>query len=221
MKHFFKQIAQFTGRVTVYFLTVSFLCFGISRSLAQESVFSLFKKDLQTADDYYVSGNYKSALFIYESVADKKSAPANIDLRLARCYYFTHDYVNAVNSYENFMKSDKLSSTDQFYYAEGLTATGDYEKSAEIYAQCYAEDGQSEMLAARIWRMNNISYLFEDSLKNAVRYISLNTDNSELLAIPYEKGVVYASNKQPVALVQKRNYSMHLMQKSWNWIPTL
>ena len=203
MKHFFEKIANGITKGIVYLLTTCFLCLGYSNSLAQESVFSLFKKDLQTADDYYVSGNYKSALLLYESVVTKKSAPANINLRLARCYYFTHDYTKAVDSYEKFMKVDKLSSTDQFYYAEGLTATGDYEKSAEVYAQCYAEDSQSEMLAGRIWRMNNISYLFEDSLKNAVRYISLNTKNSELVALPYENGVIYASNKQPVAMVQK------------------
>lgn len=206
MKRFFRQIAGMIDKVTVKFLIVTVLCFIFSSALlAQESVFSLFKKELQTADEYYISANYKSALSIYEAVATRKSAPANIDLRLARCYYFTHDYVNAVNSFENFMKNNKLSSKDHFYYAEAITATGDYSKSAEVYAQCYAEDSQNELLPARIWRMNNISYLFEDSLKNAVRFISLNTGNSELMAMPYNQGVVYASNKQPVALVQKRD----------------
>lgn len=184
-------------------VVVVLLFFGTSNALAQESVFSLFKNELQTADDYYVSGNYKSALLIYEAVATKKSAPANIDLRLARCYYFTHDYAQAADSYEKFMKANKLSKTDQFYYAEAVTATGDYEKSAQLYAKYYEEDSQNEMLAGRIWRMNNISYLFEDSLKNAVRYISLNTNKSELMALPYGNGVVYASNMQPVAMVQK------------------
>lgn len=197
-----KHIAEFVCRKITCFLVALFLCLSTAVT-AQESVFSLFKKDLDTADDYYVSGNYKSALELYQVVATKKSAPANIDLRLARCYYFTHNYAKAVSSYEKFMKVEKLSDLDRFYYAEGLTATGNYEKSAEIYAQCYAEDSQNEMLAARIWRMNNISYLFEDSVDNAVRYISLNTPDSELKALPYKDGVVYVSNKQPVAMVQK------------------
>ncbi len=205
MKQFLKQINFSLAKVSVHLLLACLMCLGSYNSMAQESVFSLFKKELQTADDYYVSGNYKSALLLYESVVKKKSAPQNIELRLARCYYFTHDYAKAVDSYQKFMKVDKLSSTDQFYYAEALTATGDYEKSAEVYALCYAEDSQSEKLAGRIWRMNNISYLFEDSIKNAVRYISLNTDNSELIALPYKNGVVYASNKQPVAMVQKKD----------------
>lgn len=200
-----KQLpSQKSPRIKSAFV-LAFLCLLYMNSVAQESVFSLFEKDLVTADEYYVSGNYKSALFLYETIANKKSAPANIDLRLARCYYFTHDYENAVASYQKFMKREKLSSTDQFYYAESLTATGDYDKSAEVYAECYEQDSQNEMLAGRIWQMNNISYLFEDSLENAVRYISLNTDKSELMALPYKKGVVYASNKQPVAMIQKRD----------------
>jgi len=191
--------------VLFYIQVIALLCCVYTHSLGQESVFSLFEKDLDTADEYYVNQNYKSALSLYKTIADKKTAPDNIDLRLARCYYFTHDYKNAVDSYQKFMKDETLSTTDQFYYAESLTAIGDYEKSAEVYAKCYAEDSQNEMLAGRIWQMNNISYLFEDSLENAVRYISLNTDKSELMALPYRKGVVYASNKQPVALIQKRD----------------
>ncbi|MEQ8475069.1 MAG: hypothetical protein RIB54_02445 [Fulvivirga sp.] len=201
MRYFSAHINRFISKSIVFFIAV-LLCLGFNAD-AQESVFSLFTKDLDTADDYYVNGNYKSALDLYEVVASKKSAPANIDLRLARCYYFTHDYAKAVTSYEKFMKVEKLSDMDQFYYAEALTATGDYTKSAEVYAMSYAKDSQNEMLAARIWRMNNIAYLFEDSVDNAVRYISLNTPNSELKALPYNDGVVYVSNQQPVSMVQK------------------
>jgi len=197
---------KYSAKIVLFHIQViALLCCVSTKFYAQESVFKLFEGDLVTADEYYVNGNYKSALSLYEDIANKKTAPANIDLRLARCYYFTHDYKKAVNNYQNFMADEKLSSKDQFYYAESLTATGNYEKSAEIYAKCYEEDSQNEMLAGRIWQMNNISYLFEDSLENAVRYISLNSNKSELLALPYKNGVVYASNKQPVAMIQKRD----------------
>ncbi len=172
-------------------------------SVAQESVFELFNSSLQQADDYYVTANYESALKLYETIAKQKTAPKNINLRLARSYYFTHAYQKAKLSYDAHLIKNELSEPDQFYYAETLASIGEYKEAAEMYRKCYEEDKQNDLLAFRIWRMENIDYLYEDSLDNAVRYISLNTTQSELSATPYQQGIIYTSNQQPVAFVQK------------------
>jgi len=182
--------------IGVYFLFAQQLA-------AQDSVIGLFNNNLAKADDYYVNENYVEAINIYKELAKQKGSTANINLRLARCYYFIHDYANAKTKYEDFLTENRLSEIDKFYYAEALTAVGDYQMALDIYQQAYAKDQQNEMLAARIWRLNNINYLLEDSLENAVKYISINTEFSELKASLYKDGVVYTSNKPAVSLVKK------------------
>jgi len=171
--------------------------------VGQESVFELMGNRLQQADDYYIAGNYKSALSIYEDVAGGSGKPKNIDLRLARCYYFTHAYKKAKNSFEAYQSVKALSDIDQFYYAETLLASGLYEEATVAYNDCFDHDPGDDLLASRIWRVTNIEYLFEDSLKNAVRYIDLNSPNSELSMKYHKSGVVYTSNQSYANIIGK------------------
>ncbi|GAB3337701.1 hypothetical protein GCM10027429_22460 [Marivirga atlantica] len=196
-----KVLHHITKSLKALFLGAFFL--STLQLNAQDSVIGMFNNNLAKADDYYVNGNYLEAIRIYKDLAQSKEAPSTINLRLARSYYFTHNYANAKLKYEKFSEENRLSEIDKFYYAESLTSIGDYQKALEIYQQAYSKDQQNEMLAARIWRLNNINYLLEDSLENAVKYISINTEYSELKASLYDDGVVFTSNKPAVSLIKK------------------
>lgn len=171
---------------------------------AQESVFGLFKPDLRMADDYYLQGSYGSALELYELIATRKTAPFNIELRLARCYYFLKDYKQALEHYEKFKQAgNKIAPSDWYYLAECYAAEKQYEKAQLTYQICLEEEPQNELLLEKIWRIDQLNYLLEDSSNFEVRYIQANTENSDLSAIPYKKGVVFTANRPTVSMVQK------------------
>ena len=61
----------------------------------------------------------------------------------------------------------------------------------------------------KIWRLNNIKYLFEDSIHFTVRPVEFNTNDGELCAVPFRNGVVFISNRKEVQPIEILDASQH------------
>lgn len=173
--------------------------------MAQQSVFDVFNQSISDADKAFIAKNYNKALTIYEEIAQKEGAPENIALRLARSYYFTYQYEKAVNFYDQHEKTNlEFPTKDYFYFAESLSSIGNTERALNYYQICMDKKPDDELFVQKIWRLNNLKYLYEDSLKNMAHYASMNTDHSELQMLPAGNKEVYLiSNRPQVELIHK------------------
>lgn len=187
------------------FIFILILLLQTTRLQAQESVFSAFNQTIADADKAFIAKNYSKALLIYEDIAKKSNSPDNIDLRLARSYYFTYEYNKAVDHYEQYEKTNlEFPDDDYFYYAEALNAIKRTPEALKYYQLCLEKKPSNGLYAERIWRLNNISYLYEDSVKNMAHYAKINTKFSELQMLNGTQYEVYLISNQPqVEIVRK------------------
>ncbi len=168
----------------------------------QETVFTLLKKNSRLADDYYQNKNYQAAIPIYEKLYKRDPLSTTLPIKIARSFYFLKEYEKAITAFESKRNSDETAE-DIFYYAESVSATGNYEKAISVYREFLKKKPADPIMTQKIWRLNNIHYLYEDSLHYAVRPISLNTINGELCATPYKDGLIYISNRKEAQIVEK------------------
>lgn len=188
---------------------VLFLCTSLE-GVCQETVFMLFKNDLQLADDYYERKNFPDALALYSKVARKDAPPKTINLKIARCFYFLKQYDEAVKAYAKYeANKNPIPVKDIFYYAEAAAATGNYQQAIEQYRQYLEHQPGDPLIMKKIWRLNNFQFLLEDSAHVAIRPISLNTSYGELGAVPYRNGVVFMSNRNEIQVINQVNASLN------------
>ncbi|WMN11096.1 tetratricopeptide repeat protein [Marivirga salinae] len=182
-----------------------FLLFPLANIKAQESLISVLTQTLVDADKAFIAKNYQKALLIYEDIAQTDEAPNNIDLRLARSYYFTYRYEKAIKHYKKYEKTKlEFPMEDYFYFAEALTSSDSTELALHYFKICMEKKPNNELYAGRIWRLSNLSYLYEDSIKNMAHYASLNSSHSELQMVQAsDKEVYLISNMPQVEMIKK------------------
>lgn len=190
-----------------YFLSIALLTiFSALDGECQETIFMLLKSDSQLANESFEKGNFPAALHLYLQIVRKKQFPGDTYLNIARCYYFLKQYEPAVTAYE---KHEKLALNDIYNYAEAQAGLGNYEKAIEYYKKYLTVSPDDDLIIKKIWRLNNIRFLYEDSLHYAVRPISINTRNGEFGAVPYKNGVVFMSNRNGVQVVDQINAAVN------------
>lgn len=191
------------------FAYLFFICIT-SEVMGQSSVFELFKSDVELAHEHFTKGNYQTALDLYLKAADEHSATPAITQNMARCYFFLKQYEQAVTAYEQYMQDGQESGTDDLYYfAEAHLALGHYGKAEELYKQYLEHHPGDELIYKKIWRIDNLQYLYEDSLHYAVRPISLNTTYGELCPVSYNAGIVFMSNREKIGGVEQINPALN------------
>ncbi len=185
-----------------------FVLLFASTAVSQETVFALFKNDLTLADKYFENRDYQSALKLYKNVARKRPSK-DVELKIARSHHFLKQYHAAIAAYEKYIKSNSLSAPDLYYYAEAQSAILNYEKAVESYQACLIRVPGDQLIMKKIWRLNNLQFLYEDSSHYAVRPVQFNTEYGELCAIPYKNGVVFISNRKEVQAIEKNDAFTH------------
>ena len=185
-----------------------FVLLFASMAMSQETVFELFKNDLTLADKYFEKKDYQSALKLYKNIV-KKRPSKDVELKIARSHHFLKQYNDAIAAYEKCSKSYSLPTPDLFYYAEAQSGVLNYEKAVELYQACLSRVPDDQLITKKIWRLNNLQFLYEDSLHYAVRPVQFNTEYGELCAIPYKNGVVFISNRKEVQAIEKNDAFTH------------
>lgn len=170
--------------------------------ICQETVFSLFKNDLKLADEYVADKRYENALALYLKVAKKDKQPQGTQLKIARCYYGLKQYHQAIFAYEQYAeKYSPLPLSDVYSLAEACASTKNYEKAIAWYRNYLAERPGAPDVLKKLWQLQNIHYLYEDSLHLTIRPVALNTDYGELCATFYNGGIVFMSNRKVVQVI--------------------
>ncbi len=189
---------------------------------AQSSVFSIFKDPLTLANENYSQGNYTSAIELYRSVLDKRPEDISTQLKLAQSYYQVKDYKSSVAFYNIYLGHDRddLSFADMFRYAEAKVVLKDHVTALTYYKKCLQRDPKNDMIAKKIWGINNINYLFEDSSRYAVQELSINSTHGELAPVPVRDGLVFTSNRKVSQAVERVNARLNepfyqLYKTSW------
>ena len=171
----------------------------------QETVFGIFKRDGKLADEYFKERRFNEALELYKSHTSGRHSSPDVHLKIARCYYFLKNYPKAIASYRLFQnQSGKLPEKDLFYLAEAQLSTRHDNEAIQAYQDYLKSSPEDAFVMQKIWRLNNKSYLFEDSVHFAVRPLNLNTTGAgELCARPFKNGLLFLSNRKEIELVKK------------------
>jgi hypothetical protein len=170
---------------------------------AQETVFALLKSDERLADSYFEQGSYRSALELYKR-SSHRNVSAGIALKMAQCYFFLKEMRRAAEQFEYVVKSGgTLPSAGLYKYAESLAATGQYARAMEIYKRYLVLNPDDDLVTKKIWRLDNIRFVMEDSAQYSLRSLSFNTDAGELCASVLNNGVVFLSNRKGIPVIEK------------------
>jgi hypothetical protein len=169
----------------------------------QQTVFTLLKNTTRTADQYYRDRNFYGALQLYSDASQKQPGNIDLKLKLARCHYALKEYNNASRCYEAYATRQALPPEDLYLYAESQAALGKYESAISQYRRYLALKPDSDLAIRKIWRLNNVKYLFEDSMHYAVRPLTMNSPSGDLCAVLYRKDLVFMSNRKQLQLVEK------------------
>jgi hypothetical protein len=136
--------------------------------------------------------------------SSRKNISVDVALKMARCYFSLKDFAHAIEQFGNVLKREgKLPSRDLYLYAEALTGTGQYTKAAEVYRQYLIVDPSHDLVTKKLWRLNNIQYVFEDSAQYSLRNLSFNTTAGDLCAAPLRNGLVFLSNRRGIPVIDK------------------
>src|SRR5258708_1066191 len=192
-------------------LLVFVLALALARltATAQETVFSILKKQSRQAEDYYQEKNYRAALALYTRMYSKDSSSEVWPVKIGECAYLLKEYNKAVSAYSRLKPSDLLLE-DLYNLAESLVSTDQYKRALSCYKLCLEKSPGNQLITQKIWRLDNIKYLYEDSLHYAVRAMSLNTASGEFGATPFNHGVVFISNRKQVQVVEKIDAALQL-----------
>jgi tetratricopeptide (TPR) repeat protein len=176
----------------VFFLTIALS----HRSLAQETVFSIFKTNVEKADEYFHKKNYEKAIDLYKTTL-KNEGDDEIYLRIARSYFYLNQPSEAVQWYGQVAEKDHaLPVTDMYIYAEALCTVKQYDQAIEWYSRYQNKNPSDPVTIKKIWQLRNREFLYEDSSHYTVRPVDINTSSAEFGAVPYEDGLIFISNRK-------------------------
>lgn len=174
---------------------------------AQSTVFNILKKELTLADNYYDDRNYRYALKIYLRIASRDPSDAEMRIRIARCHYLLRQYDEACKWYEQELQSGTLPKHDLYNRAEALSALKKYEKAVEAYRDYLKHDPENELVIKKIWRLDNIRFLYEDSTHYAINPVSFNSRYADIAPVPYSDGLIFISNRPTPGIIEQRDAS--------------
>lgn len=198
---------------TFVFLLIFTTIFVSAKS--QQTVFTLLKNDERLADQSMTEKNYQQALKLYKRAVKKGRSEKSIDLKMARCLYLLKAYPDAIAMYSKY--GDDLPPADLYNVAEAFCSTREYATAINYYKALLKQNPEDDLVMKKIWRLNNIQFLYEDSLHYAVLPITVNSESSDLCAVPFQDGIVFMSNRKQFQVVDlldassnKPFYSLYL-----------
>jgi tetratricopeptide (TPR) repeat protein len=174
--------------------------------LAQEPILNLMKKEKVLADEYFENGNFPEALNIYLRIGKSKPS-ADLDVHIARCYFFLKKYHQSADYYTRSAEKRKLPTDDLLKYAEVSVSAGNIENGIAIFRKYLNDQPGDELILKKIWRLSNLKFLYEDSAHYSLSPLSLNTNHGEMCGIPFQDGIVFISNRREPEPIEKTDGS--------------
>jgi tetratricopeptide (TPR) repeat protein len=163
----------------------------------QTSVFTVFTNATEEANRSFLEQDYPKAIENYKAILKKNPSNKEARLNLARSFYQLKRYREAIGAYDEYMRTSNTSlpANDIYSYAEAQSTEKNYAAALVFYKRLFEADPDNHVVAQKIWRINNIQYLFEDSTHFAVRSLPMNTRAGELCPLSTEDGLIFLSNR--------------------------
>jgi len=192
---------------------------------AQSTIFSIFKDPLTLANESFSEGNYASAVELYKNALSKRPEDVSAQLKLAQAYYHLKDYKRSVSFYNSYLSHEdkELSFADMYNYAEAKAVLNDHATALTYYKRCLQRDPNNDVIAKKIWRIDNLKYLFEDSSRFAVQELAINTPAGEIAPLVFGDGLVFTSNRKisrPIDRVNARSNEPFYQLYKTSWKPS-
>jgi tetratricopeptide (TPR) repeat protein len=181
----------------LHIIVTLYLVLSSSILSAQESIFKGLKSDLKKANSFYNANAYHDAVQLYTLLADQKKGDNHLHLKIANCYFMLNKMKMAALSYSTYVQSGgKFNQTEILQYANTLQATGNYEGAISWYQKYLRKNPKDHEISLRIWQLQNIQYLYDDSIFYAVKRLPNNTQSDEICPAIFKNSIVFASNRE-------------------------
>lgn len=189
--------------------------------VCQSTVFNLLQDPVKLADKRFAQTNYPEAMELYRSALNKNPDDWQTQLKLAECYYQMKEYTKSVALFDSYLnKGLALPEKNMFHCAEAQAILKNYSEAVNYYKKCLDKNPDNEVISQKIWRLGNLSYLYEDSAHYSIRLSSVNTTSGELCPVPYKNELVFVSNRKEMELIENVNgklntpfYQLYTAQK--------
>lgn len=184
-------------------------CFSLILSFAanaQESIFTGFKSDSKKAEECYQNQAFGQAIQLYGRQIEKNPASTEVIQKLANCYFLYNDMQNAVGMFGEYEKlHGQFSSEEELRYATALHATGKYDEAISRLTNYQKKFPDNMEISRKIWQLQNIHFLQEDSAYFIVDKLNINTQYDEFGPVVYGNSMVFISNRERVTLIKRVN----------------
>lgn len=160
---------------------------------------------LRHADNLYEKGAYERAIRPYKRAVRKTDQPETM-MRLADCYRRMGELSNALRWFKKSASHPKSLPEHKFRYALALKGAGQYE-AAKTWFLHYAEASPNPA-EGRLFAMScdDAMLMMQDSSAFKVKRLEeINTTSAEITPVPYQGGLLFASNRKRGFFIRFRN----------------
>lgn len=157
---------------------------------------------MERADQRYKEYSFSPAIDIYKKVLDKGYVSSDLLKRLGNSYYFNAKYEEAATIYKRLEETypDEMEVEDIFRYAQSLKTLGNYEEASRLMAEF------KQMTSVDLdLDEDYMSKIEKNSGRYTVKQFGYNSKYSDFAASYYEKGLIFASDRDTGNLARYRH----------------
>ncbi|RUA19636.1 MAG: flagellar motor protein MotB [Flavobacteriia bacterium] len=157
---------------------------------------------MERADQQYKEYSFSPAIDIYKKVLDRGYVSSDLLKRLGNSYYFNAKYTEAAAIYKRMEETypDEMEVEDIFRYAQSLKTLGNYEEASRLMA----EFKQMTSVDLDIDE-DYMAKIEKNSGRYTVKQFDYNSKYSDFAASYYEKGLIFASDRDTGNLARYRH----------------
>jgi outer membrane protein OmpA-like peptidoglycan-associated protein/tetratricopeptide (TPR) repeat protein len=161
---------------------------------------------IRNADKQYANMHYADAADIYEQAIGHGEGSNSVYLKLADSYFKIKDTKNAEKYYAKV--TDAFDEDKLYQYAQSLLQNGKYDEAKKLLqGKTLTKTKNSKIVATDFNQLKN------NSTAKAIYFMDFNSPYADFSAVPYEKGIVFASSR--------KKGSLHKNVFGWNNTPFL
>ena len=150
---------------------------------------------LIAADRLYYKHGYAHAIPFYERGLKKFIEPGAA-ARLADCYIHTHDYAKAQEWYGKLATMKNPKPDILLKYGEVLKINGKYKEAKKWFQEYGKAGGDAERAALLAESCDKAPEILQDSLRYRIMNMPFNSAQSDIVALPFGKGLIYTSARR-------------------------
>ncbi|RIV47101.1 OmpA family protein [Flagellimonas pelagia] len=177
---------------------------SVAKMVAQDSIpEKKIERTIEKADERYREYSFSPAIDIYKKVLDKGYTSPDLLKKLGNSYYFNAKYQEAADIYKKLEEEypDEMEVEYVFRYAQSLKSVGNYDEAARLMEEF------KTMTASYTGGFDEdyMTKIEENSGRYTIKPFGYNSKYSDFAASYYEKGLIFASDRDTGNLARYRH----------------